>query len=108
MRPRRWLNSSHALLRPSLRAKRSNPSFTTVRKNGLLRFAMTARAMDCFAEFIIARAFARPVGSTHLRVTGLFNRSRNRFPYSAFAKAFLAFRRIDFVARLRRLRHLLH
>jgi len=25
--------------------------------------AMTARAMDCFAEPVIGRAFARPVGS---------------------------------------------
>jgi hypothetical protein len=39
--------------------------------------------------------------------TGLFNRSRSWLPYSAFAEAFLAFRRIDFVARLRWLLDLL-
>jgi hypothetical protein len=41
------------------------------------------------------------------RSTGLFNRSRSMLLYSAFAEAFLAFRRIDSVARLRRLLHLL-
>ena len=45
---------SAPVLRPSLRAKRSNPSCRQER-------------MDCFAEFILGRAFARPVGSTHLR-----------------------------------------
>jgi hypothetical protein len=35
---------------PSLRAKRSNPFIRT-------------ESVDCFAEFIIGRAFARPVGS---------------------------------------------
>ena len=38
MRSSRWLNSSYALLRPSLRAKRSNPSRHS-KKNGLLRCA---------------------------------------------------------------------
>jgi hypothetical protein len=35
------------------------------------------------------------------RPTGLFDRSRSWFLYSAFPKAFLAFRRIDSAARLR-------
>jgi hypothetical protein len=39
--------------------------------------------------------------------TGLFNRSRSWLLYSAFAETFLAFRRIDFVPRLRWLLDLL-
>jgi hypothetical protein len=41
------------------------------------------------------------------KFTGLFNRSRSWLFYSAFTEAFLAFRRIDFVARLRWLLDLL-
>src|SRR5216684_8822749 len=46
MRPSRWLNPSCALLGPSLRAQRSNPSF--------------AEAMDCFAALAMTskRTFA--------------------------------------------------
>jgi hypothetical protein len=42
------------------------------------------------------------------RSTGLFDRRRSWLPYSAFAEAFLTFRRIDFAARLRWLFDLLH
>jgi hypothetical protein len=55
----------------------------------------------------ISRKRDRHRAGKRQRSTGLFDRSRSWLLYSAFAEAFLAFRRIDFAARLRRLRDLL-
>jgi hypothetical protein len=65
------------------------------------------RRHDAERSIGISRKRDRRRPGKRQRSTGLFNRSRSRRLYSAFAEAFLAFRRIDFVARLRRLLHLL-
>jgi hypothetical protein len=62
---------------------------------GLLRISHQSPGYD-FEHFLLRH-----------RSTGLFDRSRSWLLYSAFAEAFLAFRRIDFAARLRWLLDLL-
>jgi len=69
---------------------------------------MTRGTGNCHDE-IVPRSPLHPPAPRRKasRSTGLFDRSRSWLPYSAFAKAFLAFRRIDFAARLRWLLDLL-